>query len=145
MNIKEYNELCDKLKPKVNILKNSIKAFLCGGVIGVIGQILLNIYMHIFNFTQKEATAPMIVSIVLIACILTGLGVYDKLGQKFGAGMFIPITGFANSICSAALDSKFEGLILGIGCNIFKYGGCVIFYGIVSTFIFGVIRYVFNI
>ena len=111
----------------------------------MIGQFLLEFYMELLNVGQEKASAPMIITIVFITCLLTGLGVFDKIAKHAGAGTFIPITGFANAMSSAALESKSEGLIQGIGSNIFKYGGSVITYGIVSSFIFGVIRYVFKI
>ena len=101
--------------------------------------------MNLLNVGQAEATAPMIITIVIVTCFLTGFGIFDKIAKIAGAGTFIPITGFANAMCSAALESKSEGLIQGIGSNIFKFGGCVITYGIVSSFVFGVIRYVLKI
>lgn len=145
MNEQHYNQLADKVKPKSNLLKNSLCAFLIGGLIGMIGQFLLEFYMEVLNVGITGATAPMIITIVIVTCLLTGLGIFDKLAKFAGAGTFIPITGFANAMSSAALESKSEGLIQGIGSNIFKYGGCVITYGVVSSFIFGVIRYVFKI
>lgn len=145
MNIDQYNKIADQCKPKSHIVKNCINAFIFGGIIAVIGQFLLEFYMNVMDVGQKEATAPMIITIVIMTCILTGLGVFDKIAKHAGAGSFIPITGFANSMSSAALESKSEGLIQGIGSNIFKFGGCVITYGIVSSFVFGVIRYVFKI
>lgn len=141
----KYNKIADSCKPKSHILKNCIFAFVSGGVIAVIGQFLLEFYMEWLNVGQTGATTPMIITIVIITCFLTGFGVFDKLAKYCGAGTFIPITGFANAMSSAALESKSEGLIQGIGSNIFKFGGCVITYGIVSSFIFGVIRYVFKI
>lgn len=145
MNVNKYNEIADSCKPKSNILKNCINAFIFGGIIAVIGQFLLEFYMKIMNVGQAQATAPMIITIVFFTCILTGIGMFDKIAKIAGAGTFIPITGFANAMSSAALESKSEGLIQGIGSNIFKFGGCVITYGIVSSFVFGVIRYVLKI
>ena len=87
----------------------------------------------------------MVITIILIAAILTGLCVYDKLGQKFGAGMFIPITGFANALTSCALEGKTEGLIYGIGTNMFKLAGSVLTYGISTAYLLGIVRYFFNI
>lgn len=141
----KYNKIADSCKPKSSIVKNCINAFVFGGVIAVIGQFLLEFYMELLNVGQEKATAPMIITVVFITCLLTGLSVFDKIAKHAGAGTFIPITGFANAMSSAALESKSEGLIQGIGSNIFKYGGSVITYGIVSSFIFGVIRYVFKI
>ena len=145
MNKQQYDQLADQLKPKGHLLKNCFFAFLIGGIIGIIGQFLLEFYMKLLNVGITGATAPMIITIVIVTCLLTGLGIFDKLAKIAGAGTFIPITGFANAMSSAALESKSEGLIQGIGSNIFKYGGCVITYGVVSSFVFGVIRYVFKI
>ena len=145
MNIKEYNQLADSKKPKVPKLRNAFNAFLYGGVIGMIAQGILNFYMSVFDYTQKEATPLMSITLVFIACFLTGVGVYDIFAQHAGAGTFIPITGFANSMSSSALDSKSEGLVLGIGANMFKLGGTVITYGIVSASLLGVVRYVFSL
>ncbi len=145
MNIKEYDKLAESKKPKTNKLMNIINAFIYGGIIGGIAQGVLDFFMKTFDYTQKEAIPLMSITLVFIACLLTGLGVYDKLAQHAGAGTFIPITGFANSMSSSALDSKNEGLVLGIGANMFKLGGTVITYGIVSASLLGVIRYVFSL
>lgn len=145
MNIKEYNQLAENLKPKTPKVINALNAFVYGGVIGAISQGILEFYMGVFHYTQKEATPLMSITLVFIACLLTGLGYYDKLAQYAGAGTFIPVTGFANSMASSALDSKHEGLVLGIGANMFKLGGTVITYGIVSASLLGVIRYVFTL
>ena len=141
MNKKQYDKLADNLKPEKHILKNCINAFIYGGVIGIIGQGLLDFYMYYFDTSEKEATPMMIITIVLIAVILTGFGVYDKLAKHAGAGTFIPITGFANSMASSAIESKSEGLVTGIGASMFKLGGTVITFGIVASFILGGIRY----
>ena len=145
MNMKEYDRLADSKKPKTPKIKNALNAFIYGGVIGLIAQGILDFFMNVFHYTQKEATPLMSITLVFIACLLTGLGVYDILAKYAGAGTFIPITGFANSMSSSALDSKSEGLVLGIGANMFKLGGTVITYGIVSASLLGVIRYVFSL
>lgn len=143
--MKEYDRLADSKKPKTPKIKNALNAFIYGGVIGLIAQGILDFFMNVFHYTQKEATPLMSITLVFIACLLTGLGVYDILAKYAGAGTFIPITGFANSMSSSALDSKSEGLVLGIGANMFKLGGTVITYGIVSASLLGVIRYVFSL
>ena len=145
MERKDYDIMAEELKPKGHKVMNGINAFLYGGVIGMIAQAVLEFYMTFFHYTQEEATPLMSITLVFVACLLTGFGVYDKLSQYAGAGTFIPITGFANSMASCALDSKSEGLILGIGANMFKLGGTVITYGIVSSSLLGVIRYVFSL
>ena len=101
--------------------------------------------MNVYDISQKEATPMMTITLVFISCLLTGLGIYDKLAQKAGAGTFIPITGFANSMTSSALEAKSEGLVTGIGANMFKLGGTVITFGIVASFVLGGIRYVISL
>lgn len=145
MDRKEYDQLAEELKPTGHKVKNAWNAFLYGGVLGAIAQGVLVFYMNVYDCSQKEATPMMIITLVFIACLLTGLGLYDNIAKNAGAGTFIPITGFANSMASSALDSKSEGLILGIGANMFKLGGTVLTYGIVSAALLGVIRYVFTL
>lgn len=145
METSKYNQIAESLKPKKTVLKHCIHAFVYGGAIGAIGQFFLELYMNIFEIDQQEATPMMIITIVLIAAILTGLGIYDRLGKKAGAGTFIPITGFANSMTSSALEAKSEGLVTGIGANMFKLGGTVITFGIVASFVLGGIRYVISL
>lgn len=145
MNSNEYNRMAEELKPKGECTKHCFNAFLYGGVIGIIAQGVLELYMNIYNYSEKEATPMMTITLVFVACLLTGLGIYDNLAKNAGAGTFIPITGFANSMSSSALDSKSEGLVFGIGSNMFKLGGTVITYGIVSASVLGVIRYVFTL
>jgi len=145
MNTNEYNRMAEKMKPKGQCLKHCMNAFLYGGAIGIFAQIVLEIFMNIYHCSEKEATPMMIITLVFIACLLTGLGIYDNIAKNAGAGTFIPITGFANSMSSSALDSKSEGLIFGIGSNMFKLGGTVITYGIVSSSLLGVIRYVLTL
>ena len=145
MDRKEYDQLAESLKPTGHKMKNAFYAFLYGGVIGAIAQGVLEFFMNVCHVKQEDATPMMIITLVFISCLLTGLGIYDKLAQKAGAGTFIPITGFANSMTSCALDSQSEGLIMGIGSNMFKLGGTVITYGIVSSALLGVIRYVITL
>ena len=145
MNSHEYNQMAEELKPKGECSKHCFNAFLYGGVIGIIAQGVLEMYMNIYICSEKDATPMMTITLVFVACLLTGLGIYDNLAKNAGAGTFIPITGFANSMSSSALDAKSEGLIFGIGSNMFKLGGTVITYGIVSASLLGVIRYVFTL
>lgn len=142
MNIEKYNKVANSHQPQKHILNHTLMAFFSGGIIGIIGELILCFYQYIFDISLKEATPLMIITMVLIASILTGLGIYDRLGAKCGAGTFIPITGFANAMTSSAMEGKSEGLVTGIGANIFKLGGYVIMFGIVSSFILGGIRYV---
>lgn len=143
MDKKKLQDTAKRHVPKQTKGKNALIAFLCGGVIGAIGQALLYVYMDVFTLDEKAAMPIVVVTIILVTALATGFGVYDKLAQKCGAGLFIPISGFANSLTSAALEGKSEGLIYGIGTGMFKLAGSVLTYGIVAAFFFGTLRYVF--
>ncbi|RPF55719.1 stage V sporulation protein AC [Aquisalibacillus elongatus] len=136
-----YASEVKKYQPKPKLLRNCIKAFLVGGLICAIGQGLTFFYIEVFGFTEKTAGNPTVTTLILIAAILTGFGVYDKIGQFAGAGSAVPVTGFANSIASAALEHKSEGIVLGIATNMFKLAGSVIVFGAVSAYVVGLIRY----
>ncbi|NBJ63669.1 SpoVA/SpoVAEb family sporulation membrane protein [bacterium c-19] len=127
--------------PKTHKGKNALVAFISGGVIGAIGQGLCYVYMQSFEIDKETALPMVIVTIILITAITTGFGIYDKAAQYCGAGLFIPISGFANSLTSAAMEGKSEGPIYGIGSNMFKLAGSVLTYGIASAFFFGALRY----
>ena len=136
---KEYKKIASKHEPSRPILKNCIRAFLVGGTICLIGQCIQQAFMTGFDMTQKDAASPTVAVLILTAVILTCFGVYDKLAQFAGAGSAVPVTGFANSMCSAALEHRAEGLVLGVGANMFKLAGSVIVFGVVAAFIIGVI------
>ena len=110
---------------------------------GLIGQALVTFYTQVCSMDEKTALSMMVVTVIIVTALSTGLGVYDKLAQICGAGLFIPISGFANSLTSSALEGKSEGLIYGIGTNMFKLAGSVLTYGIVSAFFFGALRFLF--
>ena len=136
----EYKELVKKHTPKENRLSNAIIAFIIGGIIGVIGEFLIEIYANILEISIKDAGTFMIITLIFIGCLLTCFGFFDKWMKFAKAGLFIPITGFAHSMMSAALDYKKEGLVTGIGSNMLKLAGSVIIFGVVSAYIFGIIR-----
>ncbi|MBE6114984.1 MAG: stage V sporulation protein AC [Erysipelotrichaceae bacterium] len=141
--MRSLNDIKKKHIPKGTPIKNAIAAFIGGGLISIIGQLILDYYVYLFDLTPKEAITPMVITVIFITCIMTGLGIYDKIAKYLGAGIFIPITGFANSMCSSALESKSEGLIFGIGSNMFKLAGSVLTYGVVSAYIVSFVRYIF--
>lgn len=136
----KYQELVKKHTPKENRLFNGIIAFTIGGLVGVIGEFLVQFYSSYLEISTKEAGTLMIITLIFIGCFLTCLGFFDKWVSFAKAGLFIPITGFAHSMQSAALDSKKEGLVTGIGSGMFKLAGSVIIFGTVSAYIFGIIR-----
>lgn len=140
----KYKDLVNKKSPKEDILRNSLVSFIVGGSIGALGQLIVDIYMKVFDITNKTASTYMIVTLIFIGCLLTCLGFFDKVIHKARCGLLIPITGFANSMQSAALEYKKEGFVTGIGANMFKLGGTVIIYGVISSYIFGLIRVIIN-
>ena len=140
MDKKKYKEIVDRNTPKENYVKNAIIAFLVGGALGSLSELLLRCYSLWFELPRKESGVLVVLTLILISSILTACGVFDTLVTKVKAALIIPITGFAHSMTSAALEYKNEGLVLGIGSNIFKLAGTVILYGVVSVYIFGILR-----
>ncbi len=138
----EYQAFAKKREPKRPVFKNSLKAFLVGGIICTIGQGFQWFYMTFFDFTATTASNPTVATMIILAVILTALGVYDHIAQWGGGGTIVPVTGFANTMASAALDHRSEGFVLGVGGNMFKIAGPVIIYGVFSAFVIGIIAVV---
>lgn len=143
MNKEKYKELTNKIVPKEDKLKNGIIAFIVGGLVGLLGQIIVFVLENNFDVAHKDATSIMIVILIFIASLCTALGFFDNLFAKAKAGLIVPITGFAHAMTSSMLDYKKEGFVTGIGANAFKLTGSVILYGVVSAYIFGIVRYLF--
>lgn len=135
-----YNSIVNKHTPKEDRLKNSLIVFFTGGIIGILSELLLNCYSVWLSLPRKESGILVILTWIIIVSLLTAFGVFDLLVRIFKSALLIPITGFAHSMTSAALDYKTEGLVLGIGANIFKLAGSVILYGVVSVYVFGILR-----
>lgn len=135
----DYEKLSKPFVPARPVLKNCIRAFLSGGLICVIGQGIQEAFMAIFDMTSREAASPTVALLILISVILTSFGVYDKIAQWAGAGSAVPVTGFANSMASAAIEHRAEGLVLGVGANMFKLAGSVIVFGTVAAFLVGIV------
>lgn len=140
MKKEEYQKIVDKYTPKENYIKNAIIVFIAGGTLGALSELLLQAYALWLDMPRKEAGVLVVLTLIVLSSILTALGVFDVLVTKFKSALIIPITGFAHSMTSAALEYKNEGLITGIGANIFKLAGTVILYGVVSVYIFGLLR-----
>lgn len=136
----KYISIVNKYTPKEDRLKNAFLCFFAGGIFGVLAELLLRGYMIWFDLPRKESGVIVTLTLVIVASLLTAFGVFDVLVTKFKSALIIPITGFAHSMTSAALEYRKEGLVLGIGANIFKLAGTVILYGIVSVYVFGLIR-----
>ncbi|WP_217585758.1 stage V sporulation protein AC [Lentibacillus saliphilus] len=135
-----YQAFQDKRETKRTVFTNCVKAFLVGGSICLIGQIISTLYIYYFNFTEETVGNPTVATLIFITMILTGLGVYDKIGQFSGAGSAVPVTGFGNSVISAAIEYRTEGFVLGTGSNMLKLAGPVIVYGVFSAFMIALIK-----
>jgi stage V sporulation protein AC len=140
----EYQDFAKQREPKRPILKNCVMAFLIGGAICLIGQLISTFYMECFGFNEKSASDPTVATLILISVLLTGFGVYDHIAQAAGAGTIIPVTGFANAMASAAIEHRSEGYVLGVGGHMFKLAGSVIVFGVVSAFVIGTIKVIFK-
>ena len=140
MDPQEYQQLEQQITPPTPYVKNVLKAFLVGGIICTIGQAITYFFIIFFDFTDKTAGNATVATMVLISMLLTGLGLYRKLGQFAGAGSAVPVTGFGNAVISAAIEYKSEGLVLGVGSNMFKLAGSVILFGVASAFFIALIK-----
>ena len=136
----QYDELVKDKEPKRPILKNCIRAFVVGGIICTIGQCLQLFFITYLNFNEKTAVSPTLIVLIFVSALLTGLGIYDHIGQWAGAGTGVPITGFANSIASAAIEHRSEGYVLGVAGNMFRLAGAIIVYGVFSAFVVATIK-----
>jgi stage V sporulation protein AC len=135
-----YQNLQQKHEIKRPILKNCLKAFLVGGIICAIGQAISYFYLFFFNFTEKTVGNPTVATMVFFSMLLTGFGIYDRLGQFGGAGSAVPVTGFGNAVISAAIEHRTEGFVLGVGGNMFKLAGAVILFGVFSAFVVALVK-----
>lgn len=141
MNKKKYQKIVDKHKATESRGLNLLIAFVVGGIVGALGQFLIEFYSYYLNISTKDASVFMIVTLIFFATLFTALGFFDKWVTFAKCGLIIPITGFAHSMASAGIEYKKDGPIYGLGSNLFKLSGSVILYGIVSAWAFGLIRY----
>lgn len=144
MNEKEYNEYVEKRAKKSPVLKNCIFAFLIGGGICTLGQAFFHLYTFL-GLEETDSRTVVATTLIFIAALLTGFGIFDNIAKIAGAGTLVPITGFANAITSQAIDTKSEGFILGVGAKIFTIAGPVILYGTFTGVIYGIIYYFCNL
>ena len=140
MEKKEYKKIVDKYTPNEPRLKNAFIAFVIGGFMGALGNLLVDAYSFYFDLSTKDASVFMIITLVFLGCFLTCLGFFDKWVNFAKCGLIIPITGFAHAMMSAALEYRKEGLVTGLGANMFKLAVSVIIFGVVSAYIFGLLR-----
>lgn len=142
MNRKQYIEFAERRAKRTSSVKNCICAFVTGGLICVIGQLLFFVYST-FIKDEKGAYSLVSVTLVFLAGLFTGLGLFDKLANLAGAGTLVPITGFANAVASPAIEGKSEGYIKGVATQMFVIAGPVIVYGSASSVIYGIIYYIY--
>ncbi|WP_405100603.1 stage V sporulation protein AC [Oceanobacillus sp. FSL H7-0719] len=138
--VPEYQTYLKEKETKSSLLKNCLKAFFVGGFICFIGQLISTFYIYNFNFTEQTAGNPTTATLIFITMILTGFGLYQRIGQFSGAGSAVPVTGFGNAVISSAIEHRTEGFILGVGSNMLKLAGPVIVYGVFSAFIVALIK-----
>ena len=140
MEKKLYDKIVMNHMPKETRWQNAFIAFVTGGIMGVIGQLLIEFYSYYLNISTNDASVFMIITLIFLASLFTALGFFDKWVKFARCGLIIPITGFAHSMTSAAIEYKKEGYVTGLGANMFKLAGTVILYGVVSAYIFGILR-----
>lgn len=133
----QYQTLTQQFTPKPTLVKNVVRAFVVGGIICAIGQVIINLYVT-FGLAHVEASTAATATMIFIGALLTGLGIYDEIGKFAGAGSIVPITGFANSIVSPAMEYKREGYVLGVGAKLFTVAGPVLVYGISTSIVVGI-------
>lgn len=144
MDKKQYKKYAAAHAPKSPILVDCLRAFLVGGFICALAQGLCDIYGSVLGLLKTEASTLTSVTLVFIAVLLTALGIFDRIARFAGAGTLVPITGFANSVASPAIDSRAEGLVLGVGAKIFTVAGPVLLYGTLAGAVYGVIYYIWG-
>lgn len=140
----KYSEMTKKASPPSPKVKDFIWAYIVGGAICVIGQLLNELYTSM-GLSERVVKMAVPVSLILIAALLTGFGLFDKIAKRAGAGTLVPITGFANAVVSPAIEFKNEGYILGVGAKIFTIAGPVIMYGTIASVIYGFIYWVIQV
>ncbi len=136
----QYSKYVEEVSPKSKIFTNVLKAFLVGGIICDIGQLFINLLKN-RGLDNDAVSAITSIIMIFLAALLTGLNVYDEIGKFAGAGSIVPITGFANSVVSPAMEFKSEGYVLGMGAKMFIVAGPVIVYGVCTSIIAGIIHY----
>ncbi|WP_068785973.1 stage V sporulation protein AC [Paenibacillus phocaensis] len=139
----QYQRLANAHEPKRPVAVNCLRAFLVGGLICLFGECIRQAFIHFADMSEKEAANPTVAILVILSVLLTSFGVYDKIAQWAGAGTAVPVTGFANSMASTAIEHRPEGLVLGVAAGMFQLAGSVIVFGTVAAFLIGIIYAVF--
>ncbi len=141
MTNREYDRLVKDISPRSPIGKNCLFAFVIGGLICTVGQVLINGYTAL-GLEKTDASTAASMTLVVLSAFLTGLSLYDDIAKHAGAGTLVPITGFANSVAAPAVEFKTEGFILGVGAKMFTIAGPVIVYGVSASVVYGLIYWI---
>lgn len=139
-----YTEMVKKAEPKPPRLKNALYAFFAGGLVCLVGEGITDFWEAVMGISHKRAGDPTVATMIFIGALLTGLGVFDKLAVRAGAGLAVPVTGFANAMTASALEFKREGLVYGVGSRMFALAGSVIVFGVVTAFLVGIVASLFQ-
>lgn len=139
--IQEYQQLVARLSPKSEMGKSMVRAFVVGGLICMLGQLINDLIMRFAGLDKEGAATVTSITLVFIGAFLTGIGVYDKIGKYAGGGSIVPITGFSNSIVASAMEFKREGFVTGVGAKMFTIAGPVLVYGIGSSVLVGIVYF----
>ena len=142
MNKDSYKRFADAHAPRSPIVKDCVHAFVVGGLICTLGQGLTTLYTSVCRMPKEDAGTLTAVTLVFVAAVLTGLGIFCKIAKFAGAGTLVPITGFANAVVSPAIDSRAEGWVLGVGAKIFTVAGPVLLYGTLAGAVYGVVYWI---
>lgn len=134
-----YKEMATRAEPKPPRLKNAVLAFATGGLVCVIGEAITDFWERVMHISHQRAGDPAVATMIFLACLATGLGFFDKLARYAGAGLAVPVTGFANALSASAMEFKREGLVYGVGGRMFQLAGAVIVFGVTTAFAVGVL------
>lgn len=134
-----FQQIVDENTPKKRLLRNCVVTFISGGALCTAAELAHWLLVNRAHISDDLASSWVILGVITLTGLLTGIGIYDKLGQKLGAGLAVPISGFANSVASAMLEHKYEGMVMGSGCNSFKLAGAVVVFGVAAAFLLGLL------
>lgn len=143
--VREYAQLVNRLSPKSKMVQGILRSFWVGGVICVIGQMIMDVFSKLLMWGAQASSTATSICLILISALLTGIGVYDRIGKYAGAGSIVPITGFANSVVAPAMEFRREGLVMGVGAKLFTLAGPVLVYGISASIIVGLIAFALEV
>jgi stage V sporulation protein AC len=140
---KAYQQWIAKREPKPPRVRNAALAFVSGGIVCLVGELITDFWEAVLHISHQDAADQTVTTLIAIAALLTGLGLFDKIARFAGAGLAVPVTGFANALTCSAMEFKREGLILGVGGKMFALAGPVITYGVVTAFVVGLVKAIF--